>query len=53
MARSLTVRVVTDSEEFESLRELWNSLLAKSADNDAYLTWEWLFTWWVDYGAGK
>lgn len=53
MTSSLTVRVVTDSEEFKSLRETWDSLLAKSSDNNAYLTWEWLLTWWKHYGEGK
>ena len=53
MASDLAVRIVTDSEEFESLRGLWDSLLARSSDNDAYLTWEWLFTWWRHYGEGK
>lgn len=53
MTSNLTVRVVTESQEFKSLRETWDSLLAKSSDNDAYLTWKWLFTWWVHYGQGK
>jgi CelD/BcsL family acetyltransferase involved in cellulose biosynthesis len=50
---NLEIRVVTDSDEFRSLRETWDSLLAKSSDNNAYLTWEWLFTWWQHYGKGK
>jgi CelD/BcsL family acetyltransferase involved in cellulose biosynthesis len=53
MASNLTVRVVTDSEEFRSLRQTWDRLLAKSSDNDVYLTWEWLFTWWKHYGKGN
>lgn len=53
MASDLTVRVVTDSEEFKSLRQTWDRLLAKSSDNDVYLTWEWMFTWWNHYGEGK
>lgn len=53
MTNNLKVRVVTDSEEFSSLRETWDALLAKSSDNNAYLTWEWLLTWWKHYGEGK
>jgi CelD/BcsL family acetyltransferase involved in cellulose biosynthesis len=50
---NLEIRVVTDADEFRSLREPWDSLLVKSSDNNAYLTWEWLFTWWQHYGKGK
>lgn len=53
MTSNLTVRMVTDSKEFESMREVWNELLAKSSDNNIYLTWEWLFTWWKCYGENK
>lgn len=53
MTSNLTVRVVTDSEEFKSVRETWDALLAKSCDDNAYLTWEWLFAWWKHYGEGK
>ena len=50
---NLQIRVVTDLEEFRSLREIWNSLLTGSSDNNAYLTWEWLFTWRQHCGRGK
>jgi CelD/BcsL family acetyltransferase involved in cellulose biosynthesis len=32
------------------LRETWNKLLEKSSDNNVFLTWEWLSTWWRHYG---
>ena len=50
---NLQIRVITDAEEFRSLRKTWDSLLAGNSDNNAYLTWEWLFTWWQHYGQGK
>jgi CelD/BcsL family acetyltransferase involved in cellulose biosynthesis len=50
---NLGIRVITDTREFRALRETWDSLLSKSNDNNAYLTWEWLFTWWQHYGLGK
>ena len=50
---NLVIRKVTDASEFESLREVWDELLEKSPDRNIYLTWEWLFTWWKHYGAGK
>lgn len=50
---NLVIRKVTAVDEFESLREIWDELLEKSPDRNIYLTWEWLFTWWKHYGAGK
>lgn len=50
---NLVIKKVTDTSEFESLREVWDELLEKSPDRNIYLTWEWLFTWWKHYGAGK
>jgi len=50
---NLRIKVVTNAEEFRSLRETWDSLLVGSSDNNAYLTWEWLFTWWQHYGKDK
>lgn len=46
-----TIRVVTESKEFESLKELWDSLLQKCGDDSSmYLTHEWLSTWWKYFG---
>ena len=50
---NLAIRIVTDNKEFESLRETWGRLSAKSGDNNIFLTWEWLSTWWQYYGQGK
>jgi hypothetical protein len=33
--------------EFDSLKEEWNSLLSRSADNNVFPSWEWLHTWWT------
>ena len=49
----LVIRKVTDTGEFESLREVWDELLEKSPDRNVYLTWEWLFTWWNYWAEGK
>lgn len=53
MKSKLTVRLVTDTKEFESLRDVWDRLLEKSCDKNIYLTWEWIFTWWRHYGNRK
>jgi len=49
-----TIRVVTESEEFESLAPVWNNLLEKGCDESTmYLTHEWLATWWQHFGEGQ
>jgi len=50
---NLVIRKVTDTNEFESLRGIWDELLEKSPDRNIYLTWEWLFTWWNYWAEGK
>jgi CelD/BcsL family acetyltransferase involved in cellulose biosynthesis len=45
------IRIISESNEFESLSEVWDSLLRKSGDgNPVYLTHEWLSTWWKHFG---
>jgi len=44
--------VCADSE-FHDLREDWNNVLKKCKDNNVFLTWEWLSTWWKHYGTGR
>jgi len=51
---STKIKVVSEPGEFESLSEVWDSLLRKSKDdNPIYLTHEWLSTWWKHFGEGK
>lgn len=48
---STSIRVVTESKEFESLAGVWDSLLQESEDDSSpYLTHEWLSTWWKHFG---
>lgn len=44
---ALRVEVVSDAAGFAALRPEWNDLLARSAANGPFLTWEWLHTWWA------
>jgi CelD/BcsL family acetyltransferase involved in cellulose biosynthesis len=46
----LRVRELNEYDQFIELREQWNDVLSKSKDNDVFLTWEWLSTWWRHYG---
>jgi len=50
---STEIRVISELKEFESLSEIWDSLLRNSRDNNPiYLTHEWLMTWWRHFGEG-
>jgi len=51
---NIKIRKISESKEFESLSEVWDSLLRKSKDdNPIYLTHEWLSIWWKHFGEGK
>jgi CelD/BcsL family acetyltransferase involved in cellulose biosynthesis len=50
----LTVRVVIDTKEFQSLEDIWHSLLQRCGqDSSIFLTHERLSTWWRHFGEGK
>ena len=40
-------------DRFEKLRGPWSELLATSASDCFFLTWEWLYTWWTHLGMGR
>ena len=40
------LEVINTEKRFEEVREEWTELLADSASNCVFLTWEWLHTWW-------
>jgi CelD/BcsL family acetyltransferase involved in cellulose biosynthesis len=46
----LRARAITSTEAFAALRERWNDLLMRSSTNSIFLTWEWLFSWWQQFG---
>jgi peptidoglycan/xylan/chitin deacetylase (PgdA/CDA1 family)/CelD/BcsL family acetyltransferase involved in cellulose biosynthesis len=43
----------TNWDELTGLRQRWNELLAGSAGDTIFLTWEWLTAWWKNYGEGR
>jgi CelD/BcsL family acetyltransferase involved in cellulose biosynthesis len=47
------VQVVFDVEGFAGLKRAWNGLLEQCEPNHVFMSWEWLFTWWTHFGAGK
>ncbi|RMF54944.1 MAG: GNAT family N-acetyltransferase [Calditrichaeota bacterium] len=42
--------LVSDIESFTLLRDEWANLLNNSSICSPFLTWEWLYTWWIEYG---
>lgn len=49
----LRISVVETAADFAALRDEWNELLADSRSNCLFLTWEWLYTWWMHLGHGR
>ncbi len=47
------VREIRDADEWASLQQEWNEVLASSRSNTIFLTWEWLYEWWRSYGGGR
>ncbi len=49
----MTIRVMTQEEDFLALRREWNGLLEKSRVNRPFLQHEWVWAWWKAFGAGN
>ena len=49
----MKTREVTDTKEFNVLKDKWTGLLKKSSNDNIFLTHEWLNTWWKYFGEGK
>src|SRR5207248_6693506 len=49
----ITTTVIRTTDEFARLHDEWNTLLAASAADCAFLTHEWLFTWWKHLADGR
>lgn len=50
--KPIHARMVSSTEDFRSLKDAWNGLLAESPADSFFLRWEWLFEWWKVYGDG-
>ena len=46
----LKIEEITTTTDFLGLAGCWNSLLAGSAAESIFLTWEWISNWWKVYG---
>ena len=47
---SIQYGLIETSLQFAELRESWNALLDESGISSPFLTWEWMFCWWISYG---
>ncbi|MEW6379717.1 MAG: GNAT family N-acetyltransferase [bacterium] len=45
----VSVELVQTEQAFQDLRPAWDTILERCASSSIFLTWEWLFTWWVHY----
>lgn len=43
----IRIEYVKDLEAFENLRADWERLLSRNPTQSIFLTWEWLFSWWM------
>ena len=50
---SIAVECVADPALFRSLREEWQNLFSRCPQVTPFNSWEWLFSWWQAYGAGR
>jgi CelD/BcsL family acetyltransferase involved in cellulose biosynthesis len=44
---------ISSAEEFQELRTEWTALLERSCQQNAFLTFEWMHTWWNHWGRNR
>jgi CelD/BcsL family acetyltransferase involved in cellulose biosynthesis len=50
---TITVRCISDVVPFTALRHEWDELLRSSGSDNPFLTWEWLYVWWTQFGSAN
>ncbi len=45
----IEVRLISNTEDFATIKQEWNDLLLISDSNAIFLTWEWAFSWWENF----
>jgi CelD/BcsL family acetyltransferase involved in cellulose biosynthesis len=51
--RVLRITEINESSQLYELKNKWNEVLKNSEDNNVFLTWEFLSTYWKHFGKGK
>ena len=49
----LTVDEIRDGRAFEALEGEWRELLSTSDADPLFMSWEWSYSWWNHFGAGR
>lgn len=49
----MEIQLLRTAEDFEKIRTGWDGLLEKSGGQSVFLTWEWLYYWWIHFNADK
>ena len=49
----MVIEKIDSVSDFQALRPQWDDLLAHSGSDCLFLTWEWMFSWWQHFGAGR
>ena len=43
------IHVISNIDDFFSMREQWNEINDQSQNGNIFVSWEWLYTWWETY----
>ncbi len=49
----IQIEVLQDTLSFSALKREWTELLNDTSNNNIFLTWEWMYTWWIHFRNGK
>ncbi|MCI0551105.1 MAG: GNAT family N-acetyltransferase [Anaerolineae bacterium] len=53
MNSDIHIKQISDINFFAALKDPWQQLLSESPTQSAFLSWEWLYSWWKVYGEHK
>lgn len=45
----MILKFIKSDDAFRSLEEKWTSLLSESKLSSPFLTWQWMYRWWLNY----
>jgi len=49
----MEIQLLQTEEDFRRIKTEWDNLLEKSDNQSIFLTWEWLYHWWMHFKVGK
>lgn len=45
----IEIERMTQDRDFFRLKDQWNQLLVESGSDNIFLTWEWMYNWWITF----